>query len=201
MAKRVVRIIVLGDLMVSPSGDPRGLGWLGRVLSRSFSEELTTEVIALPVPQENTGQLVERWWPEVSRRMTGADEVRLVVALGNSDPAAGISLSRSRLNLATILDDAKKRQMQTFVVGPVPSRFDEQNPEIEHLAWGFEDVANRRQIPFVDCFKPLVEHEGWRAEMAESENGVPSQVGHGLIAWLVLNRGWNEWLGLTDPHA
>lgn len=198
MAKKTVRIIVLGDLMVSPSGDPRGLGWLGRVLSRSFSDELNIEVIALPVPGETTASLGERWWPELERRMAGADELRLVVALGNTDPAAGISISRSRLNLATILDEARKRQIEPFVVGPVPSRFEDQNPEIEHLAWGFEDVANRRQIPFVDCFKPLVEHEGWRNEMAESGNGVPGQVGYGLIAWLVLNRGWNEWLGLAE---
>ena len=198
MAKKTVRIIVLGDLMVSPSGDPRGLGWLGRVLSRSFSDELNIEVIALPVPGETTASLGERWWPELERRMAGADELRLVVALGNTDPAAGISISRSRLNLATILDEARKRQIEPFVVGPVPSRFEDQNPEIEHLAWGFEDVANRRQIPFVDCFKPLVEHEDWRNEMAESSNGVPGQVGYGLIAWLVLNRGWNEWLGLAE---
>lgn len=198
MAKKIVRIIVLGDLMVSPSGDPRGLGWLGRVLARSFSDELTLEVIALPVPGETTASLGERWWPELERRMAGADEIRLVVALGNTDPAAGISISRSRLNLATILDEARKRQIEPFVVGPVPSRFEDQNPEIEHLAWGFEDVANRRQIPFVDCFKPLVEHDSWRNEMLESSNGVPGQVGYGLIAWLVLNSGWNEWLGLAD---
>lgn len=198
MAKPTVRLIVLGDLLVSPSGDARGLGWLGRVLSRSFTEEQNLEVMVLPVPNETTAQLAERWWPEVERRIAGAEEVRLVVALGNTDPAAGISLSRSRLNLATILDEAKKRHLEPFVVGPVPSRFAEQNPEIEHLAWGFEDVASRRQIPFVDCFKPLVEHEGWQSEMADSSNGVPGQVGHGLIAWLVLNRGWNEWLGFQE---
>lgn len=198
MSTKIVRIIVLGDLLISPSGDPRGLGWLGRVLSRSFSDEQTVEVMALPVPSETTAQLGERWLQEVERRLAGADEVRLVIALGNTDPASGISISRSRLNLATILDEARKRQIEPFVIGPVPSRIEDQNPEIEHLAWGFEDVANRRQIPFVDCFKPLVEHEGWRNEMAESSNGIPGQVGHGLIAWLVLNRGWNEWLGLAE---
>ena len=198
MPKRNVRIIVVGDLLVTPSGDPRGLGWLGRVLSRSVSEEVNFEVISLAVPNETTGQLAERWWSEVERRIAGAEDVRLVVALSNTDPAAGISISRSRLNLATILDEAQRRHIHPFVVGPTPSRFDELNPEIEHLAWGFEDVANRREIPFVDCFKPLVEHEGWRDELSNSENGLPGQVGYGLIAWLVLNRGWAEWLGLPS---
>ena len=34
-------------------------------------------------------------------------------------------------------------------------------------------------------------------EISLAENHLPGQIGHGLIAWLVLNRGWYEWLGLT----
>jgi hypothetical protein len=198
MSERRIRIIVLGDLLVSPSGDARGLGWLGRVLARTHRDDVTIEAIALPVPNETTAGLAERWWSELERRLGTEEETFLVVALGNTDPAAGISISRSRLNLATILDEARKRQIEPFVIGPVPSRNPEVNADIEHLAWGFEDVATRRSIPFVDCYGPLVEHEGWLAEMAESENGVPGQVGYGLIAWLVLNGGWSQWLGLSE---
>jgi acyl-CoA thioesterase I len=32
--------------------------------------------------------------------------------------------------------------------------------------------------------------------MSYSIHGLPGQVGHGLIAWLVLNRGWYEWLDI-----
>ena len=196
MSNRRIRIIVLGDLLVSASGDARGMGWLGRVLARTYREDTTVEVVALPVPNETTAGLAERWWPELERRLGTEEETFLVVALGNTDSAAGISISRSRLNLATILDEARKRSIEPFVLGPVPSRNPELNSDIEHLAWGFEDVASRRQIHFVDCFGPLVEHDGWNAEMAESENGTPGQVGYGLIAWLVLNGGWADWLGL-----
>jgi hypothetical protein len=35
-------------------------------------------------------------------------------------------------------------------------------------------------------------------EIAVNTRGLPGQVGYGLIAWLVLNRGWLEWLGLTE---
>ena len=193
---RRVRIIVLGDLLVSASGDARGMGWLGRVLARTHRADTTIETIALPVPNETTAGLAERWWPEVERRLSGDYETYLVVALGNTDPTAGISISRSRLNLATILDESRKRHIEPFVLGPTPSRNPELNSEIEHLAWGFEDVATRRQIPFVDCFAPLVEHDGWNSEISESETGLPGQVGYGLLAWLVLNGGWATWLGL-----
>jgi hypothetical protein len=43
-----------------------------------------------------------------------------------------------------------------------------------------------------------VEHEGWNNELDASPHGLPGQVGYGLMAWLVLNRGWYEWLGI-DP--
>jgi hypothetical protein len=141
--------------------------------------------------------LAERWTDEVKRRFSADTENRLVIALGNADPAAGISISRSRLNIATIVDEAKRAGIESFLVGPTPHRNPELNSEIEHLASGFEDVAARRGIPFVDCFRPLVDHEGWNEEINLAENHLPGQIGHGLIAWLVLNRGWYEWLGLS----
>ena len=76
----------------------------------------------------------------------------------------------------------------------------ETDHEIEHLSAGFEDVVRRRQIPYVDCFKPLREHDGWQQETSSHQRGLPGQVGYGLVAWLVLNRGWFEWLGLTEPQ-
>jgi hypothetical protein len=110
-------------------------------------------------------------------------------------------LSRSRLNVATIIDEAKRSGIESFLVGPTPSLNPALNPEIEQLSNGFADVAGRRKIPFVDCFSPLVNHEGWNNDLAASSQGLPGQIGHGLIAWLVLNRGWYDWLGLTNPEA
>jgi hypothetical protein len=144
--------------------------------------------------------LAERWQSEVQRRFSADTENKLVIALSNHDPAAGISISRSRLNIATIIDEAKRSGIESFLVGPTPHRNSELNSEVEHLASGFEDVASRRGVPFVDCFRPLVDHEGWNLEIATSENGIPGQVGHGLIAWLVLNRGWYEWLQIPAPE-
>ncbi|HEY7853741.1 MAG TPA: lysophospholipase, partial [Aquiluna sp.] len=42
---------------------------------------------------------------------------------------------------------------------------------------------------------------GWLSELAKHARRLPGQVGYGLIAWLVLNRGWFEWLGLTETDA
>jgi acyl-CoA thioesterase-1 len=196
-ARRNIRIVVLGDGLVSAAGDPKGMGWIGRVTAKTPSTSPRIDIFVLPAPDETTSMLAERWTDEVKRRFSADTENRLVIALSNSDPAAGISISRSRLNIATIVDEAKRAGIESFLVGPTPHRNPELNSEIEHLASGFEDVAARRGIPFVDCFRPLVDHEGWNEEINLAENHLPGQIGHGLIAWLVLNRGWYEWLGLS----
>ena len=196
-ARRNIRIVVLGDGLVSAAGDPKGMGWVGRVTAKTPSTSPRIDIFTLPAPDETTSMLAERWTDEVKRRFSADTENRLVIALSNADPAAGISISRSRLNIATIVDEAKRAGIESFLVGPTPHRNPELNSEIEHLASGFEDVAARRGIPFVDCFRPLVDHEGWNEEINLAENHLPGQIGHGLIAWLVLNRGWYEWLGLS----
>ena len=199
-SRRDVRIVILGDGIISSAGDPKGMGWVGRVTSKTPGTSPRIDIFALPAPDETTSMLAERWQSEVQRRFSAETENRLVIALSNHDPAAGISISRSRLNIATIVDEAKRAGIESFLVGPTPHRNKELNSEVEHLASGFEDVASRRGIPFVDCFRPLVEHEGWNLEIETSEHGLPGQVGHGLIAWLVLNRGWYEWLEIPNPE-
>ena len=198
--RRDVRIVILGDAIISAAGDPKGMGWVGRVTSKTPSNSPRIDIYALPAPDETTSMLAERWQSEVQRRFSADTENKLVIALSNHDPAAGISISRSRLNIATIVDEAKRAGIESFLVGPTPHRNKELNSEVEHLASGFEDVADRRGVPFVDCFRPLAEHEGWNLEIDTSENGLPGQVGHGLIAWLVLNRGWYEWLDIPAPE-
>jgi hypothetical protein len=198
--EREVRIIVLGDSLASASGDPKGMGWLGRVLARTPVSEPQIDVYTLANPGDTTAKLLERYNGEAQLRFASAGENRLVLVLPNFDPAAGISISRSRLNVATILDDAKRRGIECFVVGPTPNRNPELNREIEHLSAGFEDVCARRGVPFVDCFTPLLGHDGWNAEIAADKSGRPGQIGHGLIAWLVLNRGWHEWLELPEQQ-
>jgi hypothetical protein len=195
---REIRIVILGDSLVSASGDPKGMGWLGRVLARTPVVEPLIDVYPLPNPGDTSAKLLDRYNGEAQLRFSTPAENRLVLVLPNFDPASGISISRSRLNAATILDDAKRKGVECFVIGPTPHRNPELNSEIEHLSAGFEDVCARRGVHYVDCFTPLIGHEGWNSEISTDPAGRPGQIGHGLIAWLVLNRGWNEWLGLPE---
>ncbi|GLY17937.1 GDSL-type esterase/lipase family protein [Kineosporia rhizophila] len=198
--EKQVRICVVGDALVSGVGDPKALGWVGRVAARTPQDEIALSVYTLGVPGENTADLGARWWEEASRRY-GEDpgEKRVVIGLGRSDIEAGLSIPRSRLNLANMLDDAHARRLPAFVVGPPPASDNALNHRIEELSATFGDVCRRRGVPFVDCFDPLYAHEDWLTDLAAGDGEHPRQAGYGLIAWLVLHNGWYEWLGVPRP--
>jgi lysophospholipase L1-like esterase len=194
---RQTRICVIGDALVAGVGDPKALGWVGRVAARTPQDEATISVFTLGVPGETTADLGSRWWGEAQRRYGPAEaDCRLVIGLGHADVDGGLSIPRSRLNLANVLDDAHSRQLPSFVVGPPPTADSDRNTRIEELAGTFSDVCRRRDVPFVDTFAPLLTHEDWLTDLAAGDGVHPRQAGYGLIAWLVLHGGWHEWLGI-----
>lgn len=197
---RSLRVVILGDELLTGAGDPKGLGWLGRVEAR-LPQGDDVAFFPLAMVNETSAALLERWRSEALIRFSSETENFLVLSLGAADIQAGVTISRSRLNLASLLDDALREGIKIFVVGPGPTGVPEYDYEVEHLSAGYEDVVKRRNIPFVDLFKPLKEHEGWLQEVSSHPRRLPGQVGYGLIAWLVLNKGWFEWLGLTESEG
>ncbi|HLV54247.1 MAG TPA: GDSL-type esterase/lipase family protein [Actinotalea caeni] len=191
------RVAVVGDELVAGVGDPRGMGWVGRVVGRTRTPE-EIEVYTLAVPGETSTQLSARWETECNRRF-GGDDDRLVVALGSADLDHGVSLARSRLNLANVLDDAANRRVAAFVVGP-PPRAGVDEAALGELSRAFADVCRRRRVPYAETFEPLRAHEQWLADLAAGDGRHPGQAGYGLLAWLVLHNGWYAWIGAEDPE-
>jgi len=194
-----LRLAVVGDELAAGVGDPKGLGWVGRVSARTPTPDPLT-VLTLAVPGETSTELGARWEDEVARRLSPDADNRLVVALGRADVAAGLSLARSRLNLANILDVAEQRRIPAFVVGPPPGSTADAD-KLADLSAAFADVANRRRVPFVDTYSPLAAHDQWLGDLAAGNGVLPGQAGYGLMAWLVLHTGWRSWLGLPEDGA
>lgn len=192
------RVAVVGDELAAGVGDPRGMGWVGRVIGRTTTPE-ALEVYTLAVPGETSTQLSARWETECNRRF-GQGDNRLVVALGSADLDHGVSLARSRLNLANVLDDAANRRIPAFVVGP-PPRPGVDEAALAELSRAYSDVCQRRRVPYAETFEPLRTHEQWLADVAAGDGVHPAQAGYGLLAWLVLHNGWHEWIGAEDPSA
>jgi acyl-CoA thioesterase I len=196
--ERRIRIAAVGDELLAGIGDPRALGWLGRVLARTAPPEAKLEAFTLAAPQEGTEALAGRWLQEAGRRFDERHENRLVIGLSDRDLDLELSTARSRLNLANILDGASQMNVKALVVGPPPGLDQERNSRLADLSAAFGDVTTRRKHVYVDTFNPLLNHEQWRTDLAVN-GGTPGQAGYGLIAWLVLHRGWYNWLDVQEP--
>jgi lysophospholipase L1-like esterase len=196
--RRDVGLCFVGSSMTAGYGDPKGLGWVGRVVSRTQHPDLDLTAYNLGVRGDTSADVMGRWRAETALRWANRTEKRLVISVGLNDIAAGVSLARSRLNLANVLDEATSSGVAVFCVGPVPTLDTEVNARVEGLGEAQADVCARRGIAYVDCFRPLVAHEQWLSDVTASRDRVhPGQAGYGLIAWLVLHNGWNDWMRIS----
>ena len=195
---RDVGIVFVGASLVAGVGDPKGQGWVSRVVGRTHSADLELTAYNLGVRGDTTADVLARWTSECAPRWQGRAEKRLVISVGGNDAATGVTLARHRLNLANILDDAASAGIGTFVVSPPPTDDEELNAKLDVLVEAQADVCSRRGVPFVDCFRPLLGHEQWQSDLAASRvPHHPGQAGYGLIAWLVLHNGWYDWLQIS----
>ena len=93
-----------------------------------------------------------------------------------------------------------------MVVGPPPLA-GVQSSAVKELSLSCQQVCERRDIPFVDTYTPLVAHDQWFEDMASSSvrsargASMPGQSGFALMAWLVLHQGWFEWIGAQEAES
>lgn len=197
LPRRDVGLVFLGASLVAGVGDPKGQGWVTRVVARSQAPDLDLTAYNLGVRGATSSDVLERFRTEAPVRFAGRGEKRLIVSVGGNDIFRGMSVARHRLNLATVLDDAASSGISTFVVSPPPGLDAEANALLEVFVDAQADVCSRRGVPFVDSFRPLLGHDQWEVDLsAATVAGHPGQAGYGLIAWLVLNGGWREWLDI-----
>lgn len=199
-----IRLIALGDEILAGAGDTRALGWLGRAVAREQGARARIELFSSALPRETSAELAERWDAEVEQRMDSLEgsgaplDVRVVLGLGAADIDHGVSLARSRLNLAKVLDGLERLRIPAFVVGPPPSVDPGRTASIRELSGAFDDVCARRRVAYVDTVRALEDHEQWRGDLARSGSDLPGQTGYGLMAWLVLHGGFGRFLGTSD---
>lgn len=198
-----IRVIALGDELLAGVGDSRALGWIGRAVASSQGPGARIDLFSAALPGETSAQLADRWDADVTARRDaegqadGTVDHRVVIALGRSDVASGLSLARARLNLAKVLDGLERLRTPVFVVGPPPSRDRHVTSSVRELSVAYADVCARRRIPYIDTVAGLEGHEQWEGDLASSPGDHPGQTGYGLMAWLVLHGGFSEWLGAS----
>jgi lysophospholipase L1-like esterase len=193
---RDIALVFIGDAYVAGYGDPKGLGWVSRVVGRTAHADVDITAYQLGVRDETSADVLARWRIECPPRWKGHSEKRLVVAVGHNDAVNAMSTARVRLNLANILDDAAASGVAAFAVGPTPTLDADLNARLEIVVEAQADVCARRGVAYVDCYRPLISHEQWHSDLGAAGGVYPGQAGYGLIAWLVLHGGWDQWLDL-----
>lgn len=196
LALRDVAVVVLGGALATGIGDPKAQGWVTRVMGRTRAEDLRLTAYNLAVVGDTSAEVLRRSSTEAGDRWNGHVERKLVISVGLEDARSGVSIARHRLNLANALDAASTSGVAPFVVGPAPTGDSEFHDVLERYAEAQADVCARRGVGFVDCLAPLRSYDHWLTDLAAGE-GLPGQAGYGLIAWLVLNNGWRDFMGVS----
>jgi lysophospholipase L1-like esterase len=197
----MTNVFFVGDELAAGHGDPKALGWTGRVAARTLPYQPELRFHTLAVPGETTGELTARWDDEALRRIgeggVGNTSNAVLFAVGRHDVVRGVSPTMTRLNIANALDRAKALGFSTMLAGPPPG-LPEHNDSIAELSALCEESAARRAVPYVDMYGPLARHEQWLADINMGDDDLPRQAGYGLMAWLVLHSAWHEWLGIDN---
>ena len=113
---------------------------------------------------------------------------------------SGMTLARSRLNLANVLDEATTAASRRSSSGSPRASTPSGNPRIEALAEAQADVCARRG----GHLRRLLQAAGRpravdrRPGSASPDRAHPGQAGYGLVAWLVLHNGWNDWMRISS---
>ncbi|PSL06670.1 lysophospholipase L1-like esterase [Haloactinopolyspora alba] len=195
---RDVRICVFGDSFVTGVGDPKALGWVGRVAARtppSTGVSLTT--YPLGVRGEGAEEVAVRMPMECAPRFARGDEHRVVLAVGVADAVRGVAPARSAAALAFGLESVG---VPALVMGPPPVGDAEVQGRIAELDRGYAQLCAQREVPYITTFEPLSRKTPW--QRARADDGLhPDQSGYGMLAYIVLGGGWYPWLGAEPPTS
>ena len=101
-----IRICFAGESHIIVTGDPKCLGWAGRICQDAFSKGFDVTYYNLGVRGETSSQLRKRWLQEVSYRLPQKYDNRVVFSFGANDTTIENGKTRvSQQNSITNLED------------------------------------------------------------------------------------------------
>lgn len=192
-----MRICFIGDSFVNGTGDPGGLGWVGRVAASARRRGNDLTVYNLGIRRDTSADIARRWQEETARRLPADVDGRLVFCFGGNDcigenGGPRVAAERSLDNARAILGAAKERH-PTLMLGPPPLHLGDADGRIAALSRAFAALSGELGVPYLDLHTPLSAIGLWRIELATGDGAHPGSAGYALIADLV--EGWEAWRG------
>lgn len=192
-----MRICFIGDSFVNGTGDPGGLGWVGRVSASARRRGHDLTVYNLGIRRDTSADIARRWQEETARRLPADVDGRLVFSFGGNDctrenGSPRVAAERSLDNARAILVAAKERQ-PTLMLGPPPLYLGDADGRIAALSRALAALSGELGVPYLDLHTPLSAIGLWRLELATGDGAHPGAAGYALVADLV--EGWEAWRG------
>jgi lysophospholipase L1-like esterase len=196
-----MRICFVGDSFVNGTGDPEGLGWVGRICAAACGKGYDLTYYNLGIRRETSTDISDRWFAEVARRLPKEFDGRIVFSFGVNDTTDENAKTRvapkdSLANLYSILNRAKQ-QFPVLMVGPPPVADQAQTARIVHLSEQFAMICNQLKVPYLEVVTPLQASNLWMSEIANNDGAHPRSAGYAELAQLVQN--WTAWMAWFPP--
>ncbi|MEU9125779.1 GDSL-type esterase/lipase family protein [Streptomyces sp. NPDC048506] len=124
-----------------------------------------------------------------------------VVSFGSNDMVeedgtVRVAAARCLDNLASILDESKRRAIAALVVGPPPviDAGEDHLRRTATLADAMAALCRRRHVPFVATTQDLANNPTWTGEALAGDGAHPGSGGYQSLTALVLAGPWHEWI-------
>ncbi len=195
-----MRLCFIGDSFVNGTGDPLGLGWVGRACAAARRRGHDVTCYTLGIRGDTSADIARRWREEAARRLPSGIDGRLVFSFGANDcrgenGAPRIERQAALANARAILGDAKA-QHPTLMLGPPPLSGDAAaDADVARLSPALARLCAELAIAYLDLHRPLSAMRLWRLELTTGDGAHPGAAGYAVIAELVEGwAAWREWL-------
>ena len=201
---RDLRICFVGDSFVAGVGDPRCLGWAGRLAARTFADGQPLTGYNLGVRRQTSSDILARWQYECAQRLQGGTDLRVVLSFGvndttHEDGRPRVAPDVSSANLSQMLGQAADRGWPVLVVAPPPVDDAEQNSRTALLDERFARICLDVSVPYVPVHQPLRDSAVWMHEVRTGDGAHPGAGGYDEIAALIAPH-WRDWLSAWPPQ-
>ncbi|OIO54908.1 MAG: hypothetical protein COX57_03620 [Alphaproteobacteria bacterium CG_4_10_14_0_2_um_filter_63_37] len=155
-----VRMAFFGDSLTQGTGDPTGMGWVGRVVARLWDEGIPVTGYNLGVRRETSADIAQRWRSEAALRLPPRIEGRVIFCFGVNDtasegPGSRLTTAQTLAHAAAMLRGANAHY-PTLMLGPPPVLDAAHNDRVLALTEALEGLCCRLEIPFIPLAEPLL---------------------------------------------
>ena len=198
-----VRICFIGDSFVAGAGDPRHLGWAGRLATHSHTSGQPLTSYNLGIRRDTSSDVLARCRTECIPRLPASCQAGVVLSFGVNDTtiehgSPRITPNASATNMHALLGQAGTMGWPVLVVGPPAVDDERQNERTAAVDAAFAEACALHEVPYVSVLAALRTDAIWRRQVREGDGAHPSAEGYLVLTGLLLP-AWDAWLASVWP--